>query len=287
MHSKKISKTDLIIHEDGSAFHIGLKSNQVPEKIIAVGDPSRVAMASQYFDSIEFKVSKREFVSHGGTYKDKKILCISTGIGTDNVEIVLTELDALINVDLETRTPKQKKSVLQIVRVGTSGSMQKDIPVGSEVASVYGIGFDNLMSFYKLNPSEFEKSIAEDIRIHVGLFFSPYVSKGSEKLLQQIAFDMITGNTVTCPGFYAPQGRIVRKEIAYPNLINDLSEFNSRNFRLTNFEMETAAYYALGNLLGHQTLSVSAILVNRIVNEVANDSNELMDALIKKVLTRI
>jgi uridine phosphorylase len=287
MHSKKISETDLIIHEDGSAFHIRLKSNHVPERIIAVGDPDRVALVSRHFDSIEFKVNKREFISHGGTYKGKRILCISTGIGTDNVEIVLTELDALINVDLESRLPKEKKSVLKIVRVGTSGSMRKDIPVGSDVASIYGVGFDNLMHFYKTNPGELEKNTAEDIRKHCGLTFTPFISRGSEKLIDQIAFDMTAGNTVTCPGFYAPQGRSVRSEIAYPNLIQDLSEYKNENFRLTNFEMETAAYYALGNLLGHHVLSVSAILVSRIQNEVAKNSNELVDALIKKVLDRI
>jgi uridine phosphorylase len=287
MHSKKISEADLIIHNDGSAFHIGLSPSQVPENIIAVGDPDRVAMVSQYFDSIEFKVNNREFVSHGGIYNGSKILCISTGIGTDNVEIVLTELDALVNVDLETRLPKNNRTILNIVRVGTSGSMQSDVPVGSEVASVYGIGFDNLMNFYKPSSNEFEKKVADEIRKYAGLSFSPFVSKGSEKLFKQIAYDMVAGNTVTCPGFYAPQGRTVRNEIAYPNLIHDLSNYGNENFQLTNFEMETSAYYSLGNLLGHDTLSVSAILINRINDEVAKNSNELIDALIKKVLQRI
>ena len=287
MNSKIISDADLIIQENGSAFHIGLKSNQVPEKIVAVGDPDRVTIVSQYFDSIEFKVNKREFVSHGGTYKGKRILAISTGIGTDNVEIVLTELDALINVDLKTRQPKEKRTALNIVRVGTSGSMQTDIPVGSEVASVYGIGFDNLMSFYNTDSNEFEKMISTEIKNHTGLSFDPFVSKGSEKLFRQVAFDMLEGNTITCPGFYAPQGRQIRSEIAYPNLIRDLSGYKHEKFRLTNFEMETSAYYALGYLLGHETLSVSAILVNRIENKIAKNPNELIDGLIRKVLERI
>lgn len=282
-----ISAADLIIHADGTAFHIGLNANQVPEKIITVGDPDRVTLVSQYFDSIEYKVNKREFVSHAGTYQGKKILAISTGIGTDNVEIVLTELDALVNVDLTTRIPKERKTILNIVRVGTSGSMQADIPIGSEVASSYGIGFDNLMSFYKIKSNDFEKRLIEDLMKHAGLAFSPYASKGSEKLLKRIAFDMIVGNTVTCPGFYAPQGRTVRTEIAYPNLIKDLSNYRNDNLRLTNFEMETAVYYALGNLLGHEVLSVSAILVNRIKNEIMENSRALVRDLIKKVLDRI
>lgn len=287
MNTKRISEADLIIHEDGSAFHIGLKSHQVPDKIIAVGDPDRVAMVSRYFDAIEDKVQHREFVSHLGLYKGKRILAISTGIGPDNVEIVLTELDALVNVDLKTRFPKEQKTVLDIVRVGTSGSMQADIPVGSEVASAYGIGFDNLMSFYNTTMSSLEQEISNGIKRVAGLLFHPYVSKSSSRLYTQIAFDMVGGNTVTCPGFYAPQGRIVRRAITYPDLINDLAQYKHENFRLTNFEMETAVYYALGNLMSHEMLSVSTILVNRATNEVSHKAHELVDALIKKVLERI
>ncbi len=283
----RISETDLILRPDGSAFHIGLHANQIPDRIIGVGDPDRVDLVSRHFNGIDFKQHQREFVSLRGRYNGKDILVISTGIGTDNVEIVLTELDALINIDPETRLPRKVKRKLSIVRVGTSGGMQPEIKAGSMVASVYGIGLDNLMTFYRLPQSPLEKDLASAIQLTTGINFTPYLSPCSKTLLDKIGFDMIPGNTVTCPGFYAPQGRRVRLAIQYPNLLNDLRDIHIKDFRLTNFEMETSAYYALGNLLGHDVLSVSAILLNRSTQEFATDAETLMDKLIGKVLDRI
>jgi uridine phosphorylase len=283
----RISETDLMIRPDGGAYHIGLRPAQVPDLIIGVGDPERVERVSKHFDAIDFKIQNREFVSHRGSYRQKSILVISTGIGTDNVEIVLTELDALVNVDWETRMAKKVKRKLSIVRVGTSGAMQHEISVGSEVASVYAVGLDNLMDFYSRCQSQAEMEISSAVRTSSGINFNPYVAQGSKKLLDKIGFDMVQGNTVTTPGFYAPQGRRVRGEPAYPQLLTDLSAFRHGDFRLANFEMETAAYYALGNLLGHGVLSVNAILVNRLTNEFAQDPDSIVDRLIKKVLERI
>jgi uridine phosphorylase len=285
--SSPIKKTDLIIRPDGGAFHIGLTASQVPQKVIAVGDPDRVAMVSRYFDKVDFKVHRREFVSHGGTFQGKDVLVISTGIGPDNVEIMLTELDALVNVDLKTRLQKSNPTRLSIVRVGTSGALQADIAVDSELVSSTAIGLDNLMNFYSLPQTKEETDIASGVQQATGLTFTPYMASSSATLLDRIGADMIKGNTVTCPGFYAPQGRQVRLEIRYPNLLDHLTAFRSGDFRLTNFEMETSSYYAFGRLLGHDMLSTNAILVNRAKNVMAADAERAIDGLIQKVLERI
>lgn len=285
----KIPETDLILNADGSVYHLNLLPNNISETIITVGDPSRVFQVSKYFDEVEFEMNKREFITHTGTFNKKKITVISTGIGTDNVEIVLTELDALVNVDLKTREVKTKKKKLKIIRIGTSGSLQEDIPVGSHLVSDYAVGLDTLMHFYDLKMDELEHTIAEDIRIKIDLPFTPYVVKGSELLKKQIGGDMISGNTVTCPGFYAPQGRAVRAAVKFPKLLQDLNYYHHKasDFWLTNFEMETAGYYAMGRLLGHEILSVNAIIANRIKDKISKDPNKVIDLLIKKVLERI
>lgn len=285
----KISETDLILNPDGSVYHLNLLPKQISDTVITVGDPNRVYKVSQYFDDVDFEMNKREFITHVGKYKGKRITVISTGIGTDNVEIALTELDALVNVDLKTREPKSRKKKLKIIRIGTSGALQEDIPLGSHLASEYGVGFDNLMQFYDLPMDAFEKSIAEDIQKKIKISFTPYVVKGSDSLRGQVAKDMISGNTVTTPGFYAPQGRQVRIEPRYPKLLEDLNYYHNKSsdFWLTNFEMETAAYYAFGRMLGHEMLSVNAIIANRIKNKFAKDPDKVVDSLIKKVLNTI
>lgn len=282
-----VKETDLIIRPDGGAFHIGLTASQVPNKVIAVGDPDRVALVSRYFDAVDFKVHRREFVSHGGKFQGKDILAISTGIGPDNVEIMLTELDALVNVDLKTRLEKTNPNRLSIVRVGTSGALQADIDVGSELVSSTAVGFDNLIDFYSLPQTKSETEITTGIQQATQLSFQPYMASSARTLLDKVGFDMIMGNTVTCPGFYAPQGRQVRLDIRYPNLLDHLTAFRSGDFRLTNFEMETSFYYAFGQLLGHDVLSTNSILVNRAKNEMATDAEKAIDKLIRKVLERI
>jgi uridine phosphorylase len=204
------------------------------------------------------------------------------------VEIFLTELDALANIDLKTREPKARKKKLKIIRIGTSGALQEDIPVGSHLVSDYALGLDNLMNFYDLPMDDFEAGLAHDIQKKTGLPFMPYVVRGSELLRDQIGgTDMIKGNTVTCPGFYAPQGRILRLPIRYPKLLEDLNYYNKGDFWLTNFEMETSAYYAFGRMMGHEMLSANAIIANRIKTKFSKDPHKIVESLIKKVLDRV
>jgi uridine phosphorylase len=285
----KISETDLILNDDGSVYHLNLLPKHISETVITVGDPSRVYRVSQYFDDIEFEMNQREFITHVGTYKGKKVTVISTGIGTDNVEIFFTELDALVNIDLKTREPKSRRKKLKIIRIGTSGALQEDIPLGAHLASEYAVGFDNLMAFYDLPMDDFENEIAADIQKKSGIPFTPYVVKGSDALMKQFGADMVAGNTVTTPGFYAPQGRALRIPIRHPKLLEDLNYYHNKasDFWLTNFEMETAGYYAMARLLGHEVLSVNAIIANRVKNKFSKQPLKVIDALIKKVLERI
>jgi uridine phosphorylase len=284
----KISETDLVLNPDGSVYHLNLLPKHISETIIAVGDPGRVYQVSQHFDAVEFEMNKREFITHVGKYKGKRITVISTGIGTDNVEIVLTELDALANIDLKTREPRARKKKLKIIRIGTSGALQEDIPVGAHLVSDYAVGLDNLMSFYDLTMDDTEAGLALDIQRKTGLPFMPYVVRGSESLRDQVAgSDMIKGNTATCPGFYAPQGRVLRLPIRFPKLLEDLNYYNKGEFWLTNFEMETSAYFAFGRLLGHEVTSANAIIANRIKNKFSKDPHKVVESLIKKVLERI
>ncbi|MBS1506135.1 MAG: nucleoside phosphorylase [Bacteroidetes bacterium] len=283
----KISETDLLLNSDGSVYHLNLLPKHISDTIIAVGDPSRVYMVSQFFDEVEFEMNKREFITHVGKFNGKKITVISTGIGTDNIEIFFTELDALANIDLKTREVKSRRKKLKVIRIGTSGAMQEDIPVGSYLVSEAALGLDNLMNFYDLPMDDEEIGLAHDIQKKIGLPFMPYVVRGSETLLKQIGSDMRVGNTVTCPGFYAPQGRKLRAPVRFPNLLDDLNYYHKGDFWLTNFEMETAGYYAMARLLGHDALSVNAIFANRIKNKFVKNPNQVIENLIEKVLTRI
>ncbi len=283
----KISETDLILNSDGSVYHLNLLPKHISDTIIAVGDPSRVYMVSQFFDEVEFEMNKREFITHVGKYNGKRITVISTGIGTDNVEIFFTELDALANIDLKTREIKPRKKKLKVVRIGTSGSLQDDVPVGAHLVSDYAVGLDNLMNFYDLPMNDFETGLAHDIQKKTGIPFMPYVVRGSELLRSQLGADMIVGNTVTCPGFYAPQGRELRLPIRFPKLLEDLNYYHKGDFWLTNFEMETAGYYALGRMLGHEVLSVNAIIANRMKNKFSKNPTKVVESLIEKVLDRI
>jgi uridine phosphorylase len=286
----RISETDLILNEDGSVYHLSLLPKHIPDTIITVGDPNRVNRVSEHFDDVEFEMNKREFITHVGTYKGNRIAVMSTGMGTDNIEIFLTELDALVNIDLKTREPKSRKKKLKIIRIGTSGALQEDIPLGAHLITDYAVGFDNLMTFYDLKQDDLERTLAADIKSKVKLPFTPYVVKGSETLKKQIGGqDMVIGNTVTTPGFYAPQGRAVRLVPKFPKLLEDLNYYHHKesDFWLTNFEMETAGYYALGRMLGHDILSVNAIIANRVKNKFSRNPGKVVDDLIKKVLDRL
>jgi uridine phosphorylase len=280
----KIPESELILNKDGSVYHLNLKPEHISDIVLTVGDPNRVNMISQYFDDVDFEMNRREFITHVGTYKGKRITVISTGMGTDNVEIFMTELDALVNVDLKKRELKQRKKKLKIIRIGTSGGLQEDISVGSHLVSDYAVGLDTLMCFYNLPQNKFESEIGLDLQRVTELPFIPYVVQGSQSLKEQIGAGMIVGNTVTCPGFYAPQGRKIRAELKNPRLLDALNYYHKDDFWLTNFEMETAGYYALGRLLGHEVLSVNAIIANRIKNKFSKNSNKIVDSLIRKVL---
>lgn len=281
------SETDIILNPDGSIYHLNLKPEHISDKVITVGDPSRVHRISRHFDSIDFEMNKREFITHVGKYKSKRITVISTGMGTDNVEILMTELDALVNIDLKKREPKKEKKRLSIVRIGTSGSIQEDIKSGTHILSEYGIGLDSLICFYAMEMEGFELQVAEKLKATIGLPYLPYCVKGSETLIKKFKDLMTLGNTLTCHGFYAPQGREIRVPIRYPDLIEKLNYFHIDNFWITNLEMETAGYYALAKMLGHDMISLNAIIANRISNKFSKDPNQVIDDLIMKVLERI
>jgi uridine phosphorylase len=283
----KFSEADLILNDDGSIYHLSLKPHNVAKNIIVVGDPGRVYRVSQHFDDILFEMNKREFITHTGIYKKKSVTVMSTGMGVDNIEIAMFELDALFNIDLKKRIPKAEQQSLNIVRIGTSGAIQEDIKVGSVVLSDYGVGLDNLMQYYKLESSEFELEIGQHLQKALNMPFAPYVVKGSEKLKEKLGQGMIAGNTVTAPGFYAPQGRQLRIPVANPKLLDQITFFNHNGFWLTNFEMETSMLYGLARMLGHEALSINAILGNRSHKTFTKNPYETIDSIIVKVLDRL
>ena len=285
--SYSIPESELIINKDGSVYHLNLLPEHIADTIITVGDPGRVHKITQYFDTIDFEMNKREFITHTGTFNKKQLTVISSGMGTDNVEILLTELDALANIDLKRRVVKDKHTRLNIIRIGTSGSLHADIPIDSLLVSQAAVGLDTLMCFYQLPQSDMENDITRQLQEKLKLPFQPYCVSGSQLLTERLAYDMINGNTVTCPGFYAPQGRRLRVGLKLPTLINEFAYFHPHDFWITNFEMETAGYYALGHLLDHQVLSLNAIVANRITNQFSKDPDKTIDVLIKKVLERI
>ena len=233
----RIADSDLILNPDGSVYHLNLLPKHVSDTIIGVGDPSRVYDVSKYFEEVEFEMNKREFITHVGRHRGKRVTVISTGIGTDNVEIFFSELDALVNVDLKTREPKARRRKLKVIRIGTCGALQEDIAVGSHIVSDYAVGLDNLMNFYDLQMDDKETGIAHDLQRKTGIPFMPYVVRGSETLRDQLGAEFLSGNTVTCPGFYAPQGRILRVPVRFPKLLEDLNYYHKDDFWLSNFEM--------------------------------------------------
>jgi uridine phosphorylase len=283
----KISPTDLIINPDGTIYHLNLLPENIADTIITVGDPDRVKFVSQYFDSIELKISKREFVTHTGYLNGKRLTVISSGIGTDNVEILMNELDALVNIDFNTLEVKSEHKSLKIIRLGTSGSLQSNIPVNSFVVSEWGIGFDALGFFYETKPNEITKKLKEDF----ALDFMPYCNQSSHELFQlfieNTPENWFAGATVTCPGFYAPQGRTLRYNPKIERLLQKFNQFNDKKIALTNLEMETAGYYLMAKVLGHEVLSISAILANRMTNEFSQQADKQVDSLIQFALERL
>lgn len=284
---QRIAESELIINPRGAIYHLDLKPDELAGNIITVGDPDRVKEISKYFDRVEVKRQHREFVTHTGYIGDKRISVISTGIGPDNIDIVLNELDALVNIDFTTRIINQDLKQLNIIRIGTSGSLQGDVPVDSFVASTHGLGIDNLLNFYLYENNEEEKQLIHSFLTQTQLhndFGNPYIAAASMYLLKYFVDGYHQGITVTCPGFYGPQGRVLRLGISNPQLIDSLTSFQFGKHRITNFEMETSAIYGLGKILRHNCLSLSAIIANRIHKNFSTDPASLMDELIKKSL---
>ena len=285
----QIQESELIINSRGAVYHLNLRPEELAPLIITVGDPGRVEKISKFFDEIEFKASHREFLTHTGRIGKKRISVISTGIGPDNIDIVVNELDALVNIDFNTRTIKEEITELKILRMGTSGSLQADIPVDEIVVSTHGLGFDNLLNYYNHRQNEEESEILRNFKnqIHAPGLSQPYIASGSAALLKIFAGSFHHGITVTCPGFYGPQGRILRLGLANPGLIESLTGFNFGPHRITNFEMETSAIYGLGKLLHHQCLSLNVIVANRVNKTFSKDSQKAVEMLIDKGLEKL
>jgi uridine phosphorylase len=279
----KIAESELIINNRGAVYHLDVRPEELAPTVILVGDPDRVKKVSAHFDNIEHKLQHREFITHTGYIGKKRISVVSTGIGPDNIDIALNELDALVNIDFNTREIKPQLSSLTICRFGTSGSLQANIPVDSFVASSHGLGLDNLLNYYAYDKSETETNIANAFIAQTGLQHQvtiPYVFEGSSTLLAKFGNNFHKGITVTCPGFYGPQGRVLRLPLQNAGLINKLTHFSFNNHQITNFEMETSAIYGLGKLLGHQCMSVNAIVANRVVQQFSKDGNAAVEKLI-------
>jgi uridine phosphorylase len=286
-----IQFSELILNPDGSIFHLHLKPEQIADTIILVGDPGRVELIEELLNKVEFKVKNREFVSITGQYNQQRIMVVSTGIGTDNIDIVVNELDALANIDLETREIKPQHRTLNFIRIGTSGGLQEDLPLNSFLISKKAIGFDGLLNFYanrdQFSDLEFEEAFKQHTTWGTQLT-SPYVVSCSEKLLHQLhSDDTIEGITISAPGFYGPQGRVLRLPLADPMLIEKIVAFNYKNQQITNFEMECSAIYGLSKLLGHEALTICLLIAQRVAKKANNDYQSSMNKLIHLVLERI
>ncbi len=285
----RIAESEFILNKRGAVYHLNLLPYEIASIIITVGDPDRVALISKYFDETEVKQQHREFIIHTGRIGTKRISVVSTGIGTDNIDIVLNELDALVNIDLSERTVKPQLQTLNIIRVGTCGSLQPDIFADDFITSTHGLGIDNLLNFYVQTNNEEEKNILQHFFIHtqINQHSQPYIAAASASLLKHFVNGFHQGITITCPGFYGPQGRVLRLGLSDPEMINRLGTFQFGNHRITNFEMETAGIYGLGKLLGHNCISLSTVVANRITKSFSKDAHKAMDNLIMKTLETI
>lgn len=288
---KHFPPSELIINSDGSIFHLHLKPEQLADNVILVGDPGRVAMVASYFESQEFSVSSREFNTITGTYKGKRITVVSTGIGTDNIDIVLNELDALANIDLNTRTEKPDFRQLTVVRIGTSGGMQPDIPLGSFLISEKSIGFDGMLNFYagrnSVSDLEFEAAMCKHLDWNKQLA-APYVVDADAELTNRIGRnDMLRGVTISANGFYGPQGRVLRINLADMHLNDKIESFRYGKYKITNYEMEGSAIAGLSKLMGHKAMTVCCIIANRRVEAANTDYQAYIARLIETVLDRI
>ncbi len=290
MSEKNIKNSELILNGDGSIYHLHLKEEHIAPTVILVGDQGRVKRISRHFDHIDTQIENREFITHSGVYKTKRLTVISTGIGTDNVDIVLNELDAAVNIDLGTRQPKPNRRVLNLIRIGTTGAMQADIQVGSFIISEYGLGFDGLMHYYHYNNTDFETELNEQIIDHLhwdSKLSTPYLIGAGQNLLSILGEGMTHGITATASGFYGPQGRSLYFNSKDHGIDRKFSSFNYKGHQITNFEMETSALYGLSRMMGHNACTCCAVLANRITKDYIEDHLVVVDRLILTVLDRL
>ena len=286
----RIPESELIINDDGSAFHIHLRPEELADIVILVGDPGRVEMVGEYLTDIEFRHSSREFVSTTGKYNGKRLTVLSTGIGTDNCDIVMTELDALANVDFETREPKETHRTLTILRIGTTGAIHADIPLGSPIFSHYSVGCDGLLNWYANRMEITDIEMEEAFREHVGWnrhLPSPYFVKASEKLIKRFEDCTVKGVTISAPGFYGPQGRVVRLGLAMPDMLEKFESFRYNGYRITNFEMESSAVAGLAKHLGHEAGTVCCAIANRYLKSSNPDYKPQVRKLVELALERL
>ncbi len=284
-----LAPSELVLNPDGSIYHLALRPDQVGDLVLVVGDQGRVERISRHFEKIEHRTQNREFVAHTGVYQGTHITALSTGIGTDNIDIVLNELDALANIDLEKRTPKREHRALRIIRLGTCGALQEDIPVDSRIVSAFGVGMDNVIHYYAYENTDREMRLLQQLLAHTewpdNLPY-PYVAQGDKQLLETLGHGNTVGITLTAGGFYGPQGRQLRLVPAIDDLNERLSAFAFEELRATNFEMETSALYGLGGMLGHRVCTVCTVVANRLRKEYSKDHHSAVDAMIAEVLER-
>jgi uridine phosphorylase len=285
-----MKESDLIVNSDGSIYHLKLKPEEIPDLVLISGDPARIAMISDHFDVVEFKRQNREFVSHLGSYRGKQILALSTGIGPDNIDIVMNELDALVNIDLTTRKPFEQHRTLNIIRIGTSGTIHADIPIGSYVISSHGMGMDGSLHYYKdLDRITDTELTTEFIRQTKWPAFlpRPYIIPGTPILIQKLTDGGVTGITATAGGFYGPQGRVLRLNTSFEGMLDAMANFSYKGHRIINFEMETSSLYGLGKMLGHHVASICVLLANRATGEYTRTIREDEENLIGFVLNKM
>ena len=289
--SKFFPESELIINPDGSIFHLHVKPEQLADKVILVGDPGRVSQVAKFFDQVECEVSNREFHTVTGLYKGKRVTVQSTGIGCDNIDIVLNELDALANIDFETRHEKEQLRQLSIVRIGTCGGLQPYTPTGTFIASVKSIGFDGLLNFYAGRDEACDLEFEEAFKKHMNWnprLGAPYVIDADKELIEQVACDdMVRGVTIACGGFFGPQGRELRIPLADPKQNEKVESFEYKGLRITNFEMESSAVAGLSRLLGHRAMTCCMVIANRLAKEANSNYKNSIEILIEKVLDRI
>jgi uridine phosphorylase len=282
--------SDLILNSDGSIYHLNLKPEEIPDLILLSGDPARISKISDHFDHVDFKRQNREFVSHAGTLKGTKLLALSTGIGPDNIDIVMNELDALANIDLNTRELNGNRRSLTIVRIGTSGTLQADIPVGTMAIASHGMGMDGSLHYYRRLVDVTDHDLTREFirQTNWPAFLPmPYIIPGTAGLIQKISSKGILGITVTASGFYGPQGRELRLRSSFPGMLDALAKFSYKNHRIVNFEMETSSLYGLGAMLGHQVASICVLLANRITGEYTRSAQNDEEKLISYVLEKM